>query len=53
LNRYIDGSPQDVGWQRTTWTLELLAVQVTRDIGVRLGRPRVGLRIQCEGGVES
>jgi transposase len=62
---YVDGSPQDFGWQRTTWTLELLAVQLTLDVGVRLscshvrnvllanqvrrGRPRVGLRIPVQG----
>jgi transposase len=62
---YIDGSPQELGWQRTTWTLELLAVQLTLDTGVRLsrshvrnillanqvrrGRPRVGLRIPVRG----
>jgi len=62
---YIDGSPQDFGWQRTTWTLELLAVQLTLDAGVRLSRshvrnvllanqvrrrrPRVGLRIPVRG----
>jgi len=62
---YIDGSPQDFGWQRTTWTLELLAVQLTLDSGVRLsrshvrnvllanqvrrGRPRAGLRIPVRG----
>jgi putative transposase len=62
---YIDGSPQDFGWQRTTWTLELLSVQLTLDAGVRLsashvrnvllanqvrrGRPRVGLRIPVRG----
>ncbi|GEJ56616.1 IS630 family transposase [Anaeromyxobacter diazotrophicus] len=62
---YIDGTPQGFGWQRTTWTLELLAVQLTLDTGVRLsrshvrnvllanqvrrGRPRVGLRIPVRG----
>jgi transposase len=62
---YIDGSPQDFGWQRTTWTLELLAVQLAHDTGVRLspshirnvllanqvrrGRPRAGLRIPVRG----
>jgi transposase len=62
---YIDGSPQDFGWQRSTWTLELLAVQLTYDTGVRLsashirnvllanqvrrGRPRAGLRIPVRG----
>jgi len=62
---YIDRSPQALGWQRTTWTLELLAVQLTQDTGVRLspshvrnvllanqvrrGRPRAGLRIPVRG----
>lgn len=52
-------------WQRTTWTLELLGVQLTLDAGVRLSashvrnvllanqvrrrRPRVGLRIPVRG----
>ena len=65
LVSYIDGSPQDFRWQRTTWTLELLAVQLLQDTGVRLspshvrnvllanqvrrGRPRVGLRIPVRG----
>lgn len=65
LVSYIDGSPQDFRWQRTTWTLELLAVQLLHDTGVRLspshvrnlllanqvrrGRPRVGLRIPVRG----
>ena len=62
---YIDRSPQDFGWQRTTWTLELLAAQLVQDTGMRLspchirnllrandvrrGRPRVGLRIPVRG----
>jgi putative transposase len=62
---YVDASPQDFGWQRTTWTLELLAIQLLQDTGVRLspshvrnvllanqvrrGRPRVGLRIPVRG----
>ena len=62
---YLDGSPQDFGCQRTTWTLEVLAVQFTLDAGVRLrkrhmrnvmlanqvrrGRPRVGLRLPVRG----
>jgi transposase len=31
---YIDGSPRDFGWQRSTWTLELLAAQLVIDTGV-------------------
>jgi transposase len=62
---YIDSSPQDLGWQRTTWTLELLAVQLAQETRVKLspshvrnvllanqvgrGRPRAGLRIPVRG----
>ncbi len=62
---YIDGSPQHLGWKGTNWTLELLAVQLAEDIGVRLSpshvrnvllanqvrrrRPRAGLRIPVRG----
>ena len=65
LVSYIDATPQDFGWQRTTWTLELLAAQLVQDTGVRLspshvrnlllandvrrGRPRAGLRIPVRG----
>jgi transposase len=62
---YVDASPQEFRWQWTTWTLELLAVQLLHDTGVRLspnhvrnlllanqvrrGRPPVGLRIPVRG----
>ena len=62
---YIDHSPQAFGWQRTNWTLELLAVQLVQDTGVKLspshvrnvllanqvrrGRPRPGLKIPVRG----
>src|SRR5512143_806829 len=65
LVSYIDDSPQSFGWQRTTWTLELLAMQLAHDVGVRLspshirnvllanqvrrGRPPAGLRIPVRG----
>jgi putative transposase len=65
LVSYIEVSPQDFRWLRTTWTLELLAVQLLHDTGVRLspshvrnllianqvrrGRPRVGLCIPVRG----
>jgi transposase len=65
LIAYVDRSPQELGWQRTTWTLELLAIQLVQDTGVaispshvrnvllaqhvRRGRPRVGLRIPVRG----
>ena len=62
---YLDGVPQDYGWQRSTWTLELLALQLNQDFEVvvscstvhralrsqrcRRGWPRPGLRIPVRG----
>lgn len=62
---YLDGVPKDYGWQRAGWTLELLALQLDIDTGVRLsrshvytllrqwgcrrGRPKPGLRIPVRG----
>jgi transposase len=61
----LDVSPRSLGWQRSTWTLELMALQVEEWVGVRLcashvrnlllwlgcrrGRPRPGLRIPFRG----
>ena len=65
LLSYLDEVPQNYGWQRSTWTLDLLALQLERDFGVlvscstvyralrsegcRRGRPRPGLRIPVRG----
>lgn len=68
LNRLLfllDESPRDLGWQRSTWTLELLAKEIEREIGIKLspshirslllqsgcrrGRARPGLRIPVRG----
>lgn len=62
---YLDDVPQDYGWDRANWTLELLALQLETDTGVELscsyvyqllrrcgcrrGRPRPGLRIPVRG----
>jgi hypothetical protein len=32
---YIDGSPHHSGWQRFTWTLELLPAQLVTDTRVK------------------
>lgn len=58
-------SPRDLGWQRSTWSLELLALQVKEltgvkispshirnmliSVGCRRGRPRPGLQIPFKG----
>jgi transposase len=65
LLRYLDGVPKDYGWQRSVWTLEVLARQLKTDTGVTLspthlwrllrqegcrrGRPRPALRIPVRG----
>lgn len=65
LLEYLDYVPQDYGWERSNWTLELLARQLAHDTGVevsdshvlrvlrrcgcRRGRPRPGLRIPVRG----
>lgn len=61
----LDVSPRSLGWQRSTWTLELLSLQVEEKmkvklcashirnillwLGCRRGRPRPGLRIPFRG----
>lgn len=65
LLAYLDHTPQRFGWQRSTWTRELLALQLQKDTGVKLcdssiggilrqekcrrGRPRPALRIAVQG----
>ena len=62
---YLDDVPNDYGWDRANWTLELLSLQLHADTGVamscsyvyqllhrwgcRRGRPRPGLRIPVRG----
>ena len=61
----LELSPRSLGWQRSTWTLELMAIQLGEKLKVRLsasqirnlllwlgcrrGRPRPGLRIPFRG----
>ena len=65
LLSYLDDTPKALGWQRSTWTLELLARQLQEDTGVQLsashlravlrqekcrrGKPRPALRIPVRG----
>lgn len=65
LLSYLDGPPKAYGWQRSTWTRELLALQLAKDRQVKLsvsclgqvlreekvrrGRPRPALRIPVKG----
>jgi putative transposase len=61
----LDQSPREKGWQRSTWTLELLAMEILQQTGIHLssshirnllldlkcrrGRPRPALRIPVRG----
>lgn len=65
LLAYLDDVPQDYGWERCNWTLELLSLQLASDTdvtlsishvlrvlrrcGCRRGRARPGLRIPVRG----
>jgi len=65
LLKYLDHAPKDFGWQRSSWTLELLALQlecehhvivtpsyvgkILRQEKCRRGRPRPALRIPIAG----
>jgi len=65
LLAYLDKTPKEYGWRRSTWTRELLALHLEADMGVRLshghlgrvlreekvrrGRPRPALRIPVKG----
>jgi len=33
---YLEQAPKDLGWHRSTWTLELFGLQLEHDTGVRL-----------------
>jgi len=65
LIEYLDFTPPNFGWHRSSWTLELLALQIEkntkikisprhvrnilRELKCRRGRPRVALRIPIRG----
>lgn len=65
LLSYVGTNPRDFGWERSTWTLELFALQLERETGmhlsvstvrnvlrggaVRHSRPRPALRIPVRG----
>jgi transposase len=49
LLSYLDENPRKYGWQRATWTLELLALQLEADTRVRLSRSHVRNLLRAEG----
>jgi len=46
---YLDDCPKDYGWQRSTWSLELLALQLEQDTAVSLTPQHVGRVLRSEG----
>lgn len=42
LEAIVYDSPQDYGWQRSTWTCELLAQQLDDELGIRVHATHVG-----------
>lgn len=42
LPQLVAGSPGDFGWNRSTWSVELVALEVERQLGVKVSRPHMG-----------
>jgi putative transposase len=49
LGELIYESPQDYGWQRTTWTRELLVRQLQTETGITVHRSHVGRLLHALG----
>lgn len=42
LPRLTAGCPGDYGWNRSTWSVELIVLEVERQVGVKVSRPHMG-----------
>ena len=42
LPELVANSPRDYGWNRSTWSVELVALEVERQLGVRVSRTHMG-----------
>jgi transposase len=49
LEEFLDKSPQDYGWQRPTWTRELLVEQLRADTGLELSCKHMGQLLRLVG----
>ncbi|RKG98662.1 hypothetical protein D7V97_32680 [Corallococcus sp. CA053C] len=47
LCRVLEGTPQQSGWRRTTWTRELLAREMERRGRVRVSAATMGRALAC------
>jgi transposase len=45
---YLDVTPRDFGWQRSSWTLELLALQLEQDTQVKISKSYVRVLLKQE-----
>lgn len=49
LPELVAGSPRDSGWNRSTWSVEVVALEVHRRLGVRVSRPHMGRLLRKTG----
>lgn len=49
LPELVANSPGDYGWMRSTWSVELIALEVERQLGTKVSRPHMG-RMLAEAG---
>ena len=49
LPTLVAGVPGDFGWNRSTWSVELVMLEIQRQLGVKISRPHVG-RMLAEAG---
>lgn len=42
LPRLVAGIPGDYGWSRSTWSVELVALEVERQLDIKVSRPHMG-----------
>jgi putative transposase len=49
LPKLVEKQPRDFGWRRSTWSIELVAKEVQRQLGVRVSRSQMGRLLHQEG----
>lgn len=49
LPTLVSGQPPDFGWNRSTWSVELVALEVMRQLDVRVSRTHIGRLLRKSG----
>jgi transposase len=49
LPQLVERQPEDFGWCRSTWSVELVALEVERQLGVRVSRTHMGRLLRQAG----